>query len=701
MGQTAKFRVDLYALLPLAGLCAMAVSHPLYDLLVREDHATFFVAHQSKAMDVYLLVFVLSAALPLALFLTLWVLNLLSKNLARAFYASVIFILFTALFMPVSRMLLGDLGWGNVGLGAGAAIACTFMFIAVSSASHFLGWSAVAALISPAMFLTNPAITSFLSTPEAQDYKIDLFGKNYPNIVMVVFDEMPLISLLDDDWQIDDVRFPNFARLAGTSTWYRNTVTAHTRTTKAVPALLTGRYVNHNQPVASAENFPESMVSFLRSSHQLRGVEVVTTFFDQAEDHTITPSFGVGFEKMAIDLAIVLGHVVLPPSLAGRLPPINSTWSDFSPAPPDPETSQWVRPRLFREFISLLRTTPRSVPAFFYLHILLPHSPLRFNDDGRSIGNELYGYGLGTRSATPNTFAKNRQDSLLIYQAHLLQTRFVDLILGELLDELESLGLFSDSLVVITSDHGIGYVWYEDDPPDLFAMRATEVYRVPLFLKTPGQDSGVINDEPMVTVDIFPTVAEILGKPIPWAVDGLSAVGSGPEREKRKGTGNPDRSSTWLPIGETNSKALETKVALFGQRNLEDLYFFGPHKDLLGRSADALPPNADFPSGGVVRLESDSSIETAGPSRLFYLKGELSSLSPTFQTENLELAIAINGVIRATTRTSIKKERITFATRIPPELWGEGEDSISVYAILADDDGRERSLVRFTDGGDP
>jgi hypothetical protein len=45
----------------------------------------------------------------------------------------------------------------------------------------------------------------------------------------------------------------------------------------------------------------------------------------------------------------------------------------------------------------------------------------------------------GNPVAQGKNSAKNKQDSLLIYQAHLPQTRYVDLVLGEILDELEFL----------------------------------------------------------------------------------------------------------------------------------------------------------------------------------------------------------------------------------------------------------------------
>ena len=44
-------------------------------------------------------------------------------------------------------------------------------------------------------------------------------------LVMVVFDELPLATLLDGQGAIDAALFPNFAALARTSSWFRNTTT--------------------------------------------------------------------------------------------------------------------------------------------------------------------------------------------------------------------------------------------------------------------------------------------------------------------------------------------------------------------------------------------------------------------------------------------------------------------------------------------
>src|SRR5205823_8777478 len=59
-------------------------------------------------------------------------------------------------------------------------------------------------------------------------------------VVYLLLDEFPLNALLDADGEIDAKRFPNFARLARTSTWFRNTTTLSATTTVAVPVILTG-----------------------------------------------------------------------------------------------------------------------------------------------------------------------------------------------------------------------------------------------------------------------------------------------------------------------------------------------------------------------------------------------------------------------------------------------------------------------------
>ena len=58
---------------------------------------------------------------------------------------------------------------------------------------------------------------------------------------MIVMDEFPIDAMLRNDGRIDPVRYPTFAALAATGTWFKNAHTVYDSTTKAIPAVLDGR----------------------------------------------------------------------------------------------------------------------------------------------------------------------------------------------------------------------------------------------------------------------------------------------------------------------------------------------------------------------------------------------------------------------------------------------------------------------------
>jgi len=97
------------------------------------------------------------------------------------------------------------------------------------------------ALVFFALFLADSDIRDlvFRSVPPAFD--APRVREKMP-VVVVIFDELPLSSLLDAEGQIDGHRFPSFAKLAGRSSWFRNATGVAGFTQQAVPAILTGRY---------------------------------------------------------------------------------------------------------------------------------------------------------------------------------------------------------------------------------------------------------------------------------------------------------------------------------------------------------------------------------------------------------------------------------------------------------------------------
>ncbi|MGI9590745.1 MAG: sulfatase family protein, partial [Myxococcota bacterium] len=104
---------------------------------------------------------------------------------------------------------------------------------------------------------------------------------------------------------------------------------------------------------------------------------------------------------------------------------------------------------------------------------------------------------------------------------------YVDVQVGILLDGLRERGLLEDSLVVLTSDHGE----MMDEHAAEFWNHGNSVYdavsRVPLLLRLPGGAGGGRAEEwRLSNVDLMPTLLELLGLPVPQAIDGESFAGA-------------------------------------------------------------------------------------------------------------------------------------------------------------------------------
>lgn len=94
--------------------------------------------------------------------------------------------------------------------------------------------------------------------------------------------------------------------------------------------------------------------------------------------------------------------------------------------------------------------------------------------------------------------------------------------IGGLLDDLRRRGLYDDSLIILTADHGEELFDHGGFSHGYSLHR--EVLHVPLLVKLPGQGHASRVDVPVSLADIYPTVAEVLGVPMPYPVDGRSLV---------------------------------------------------------------------------------------------------------------------------------------------------------------------------------
>lgn len=108
---------------------------------------------------------------------------------------------------------------------------------------------------------------------------------------------------------------------------------------------------------------------------------------------------------------------------------------------------------------------------------------------------------------------------------------FADAQIGKVLAELDRLGLRESTAIVLWGDHG----YKLGDHGQWCKHTNFEIdTRVPFIVSAPGLPKGKRSDALVEMIDIFPTVAELAGKPIPEGLDGKSLlpVLHDPEGEK-------------------------------------------------------------------------------------------------------------------------------------------------------------------------
>ncbi len=119
-----------------------------------------------------------------------------------------------------------------------------------------------------------------------------------------------------------------------------------------------------------------------------------------------------------------------------------------------------------------------------------------------------------------NPIGKYSDNQKRMWAAYYATVTFMDEQVGRIIGELERLGLRESTIIVLLSDHG--YHLGEHT----FWLKANlheEVARVPLIVSVPGMTPGKTNAITEL-LDIYPTLSELTGLPVPEKVQGKSFV---------------------------------------------------------------------------------------------------------------------------------------------------------------------------------
>jgi hypothetical protein len=200
-----------------------------------------------------------------------------------------------------------------------------------------------------------------------------------------------------------------------------------------------------------------------------------------------------------------------------------------------------------------------------------------------------------------------------------------------------------------------------------------------LFIKRPGQKAGAIVDGITESVDILPTIADVLGMRLPFQVDGRSLVGGDlPARATRtfidRGLTRVSRRdvTNWRPSSQVS---LARRISRFGVGEYDAVYAVPGTADLLGRSAAEFARRTGTLRVHLAAPEIFADVDAASDTLPLHVRGRV------FGRITQPLAVAINGRIAATTMSYVERGASVFATMIPERALRAGPNEIATYVV--------------------
>ncbi len=683
--------------LHVVALASLTVAQPLLDLLAH--HAEFFVAHRFSRADVgFLLVFLL-VLIPLPA-VVLEILLIRTSDRAGRIVHGLIVAFLAGLFWLLILKRHGQLPAGlTLSIAAGAGVLLAVAYLNARWLRFFVSALAIAIVAIPAAFLTSPQMRKIVSTRQASLHELPSVTSSAP-IVFIIFDEFPASILLGEDGEINRHRYPNFADLAQTSSWFANAVSVAETSETAIPAILTGTYPEPGR-LPALEDHPRNLFTLFGGAYKIWAREPMSALCPPELNLLKSEDSRLGRLRAAVsDLAIVYQHLIFPRPWDARLPPIDAAWRDFvvsrdvgapgdqpsgtQAAPSRPKKKSFFamaveanRRDRREEFASLAAALKRGSRSLYFLHVLLPHRPWEFTPQGHR-----YPDGSSIPGLRKDQWVGGEHLVQQAYQRLIAQVQMVDAEVGRLTRRLQELDLFDRSLIVMAGDHGASF--RPDDGRRLVSnANAHDIMPVPLLIKLPGQRQARRVEHPVGTVDVMPTVLEALGIEPPWELEGRAGFDPRP-RQLRFVTKQRGSLDVHPAVHREKYETSRWKLRLFGDGSDPlDLYRLGPDGYLVGRPTSELVDHGPRPFIASIKdLERFENVALADGIPVF-VTGAIGAP----ETEPCcRLAVALNGTVYGTTRTYVNTgRRRRFSILLPSQGFRAGPNRIDVYQLLEGD----------------
>jgi Sulfatase len=512
----------------------------------------------------------------------------------------------------------------------------------------------------------------------------------HPPVVMIFFDEFPLRSLLKPDGTVNAALFPNFAWLSKNTNWFRNATGVSGFTPYAVPAMLRGEFPAKALPPVYA-SYKDNILAELSGTYNVSAAETITALCPTSVcKASAKASQATGLVPTISDSGKALKKIVSP--FKDKSDP-TTEFADSGSATPDTTSSAdkaaatcttteclFVnlgadQPSRMKAFVNTLVPTPvNAKPTFRFLHVLLPHGPWHFDQNGRP-----YPYpAVGPGHANSGGWLNQAWPVQVNLAREMLQLSYADKLLGDVLTKMRAENILDKTLLVVTADHGEGFVPGEQ-ARTMDAATAADLSWIPMFLKMPGETQGKLDERNWTHVDLVATLADALHVKLPQTLAGQSAL-------------QPPRTTTvkyWYntpgkqlvipdPVGNYHKVIKGYGGVLGNAKSAADLYKLGPRPDLLGRQLATLHKGASssltLSLNGAVKSAARAVTPTSTVPTLIYghLNGKTGGT----------VAIVVNGVVGAVVPTYADNGApLSIEALVPATLWHNGVNDIEAYMV--------------------
>lgn len=411
-----------------------------------------------------------------------------------------------------------ELAWKSIDgllLLGGCALAAAAIYFALSfvlrlwtsgAAGRFMlrAWGAPAFVAGVVALLAGASATVGQPTAEARATR-GTPPENAPNVLLIVVDTLRADHLPAYGYEHGST--PNLDRFAEDAVRFEWAFANASWTRPSFASLLTGRYASSHGVMAKGDALADELVTLpeVLQEHGWVTAGFVTNFnvapyfnFQQGFDHYefLEPKFVLGADDAAAKL-------LLMQAVRQSIEKMRARSGSVQPgtAYQDAET---VNARLFAWFEN---ERPEGEPFFLFVGYMDPHDPY--------FPHPYDGTGYA-RAANQNP---DLSEAPLMRKLYDGEITYWDEHFGQLVAELKRRGLYDDTMIIITSDHGEefgehGGFWHGTTLYD-------EQLHIPLYVKYPGNErAGTRTSHWVQLIDIMPSILTTLGLPIPEGVQG-------------------------------------------------------------------------------------------------------------------------------------------------------------------------------------